>query len=88
MRVVALAALLTLLVPAADAKLPPPPTVTAVVSTGKAPCGLAVADGNLLVGVYETGQLLRLDRTGRIVGRVAVGRWACQVAAMDARRPG
>ena len=62
MRVVALAALLTLLVPAADAKLPPPPTETAVVS--KAPCGLAVAGGNLLVGVYETGQLLWLDRTG------------------------
>ena len=78
MRLVALAALLTLLVPAADAKLPPPPTETAVVS--KAPCGLAVAGGNLLVGVYETGQLLRLDRTGRIVDRVAVGRWACQVA--------
>lgn len=80
MRLVALATLLTLLVPAADAKLPPPPTETAVVSTGKAPCGLAVAGGNLLVGVYETGQLLRLDRTGRIVDRVAVGRWACQVA--------
>ena len=80
MRFVALATLLTLLVPAADAKLPPPPTETAVVSTGKAPCGLAVAGGNLLVGVYGTGQLLRLDRTGRIVDRVAVGRWACQVA--------
>jgi len=80
MRLAALAALLALVVPAADAKLPPSPTETAVVSTGKAPCGLAVAGGNLLVGVYETGQLLRLDRNGRIVGRVAVGRWACQVA--------
>jgi streptogramin lyase len=80
MRLATLAALLALVVPAADAKLPPPPAETAVVSTGKAPCGLAVAGGKLLVGVYGTGQLLRLDRTGRIVGRVAVGRWACQVA--------
>ena len=81
MRLVTLAAVLALLVPAAEAKLPPPPAETAVVATGKAPCGLAVAGDHLLVGVYETGQLLRLDRSGRIVARVALGRWACQVAA-------
>ena len=80
MRATLLLGLLVVLATAADAKLPPRPAETAVVSTGKAPCGLAVAGGTLLVGVYETGQLLRLDRTGRIVGRVAVGRWACQVA--------
>ena len=80
MRLATLAVLLALLVPAADAKLPPPPVESAVVVTGRAPCGLAIAGGNLLVGVYETGQLLRLDRTGRIVSRVAVGRWTCQVA--------
>ena len=80
MRLAALAVLLAIAVTAADAKLPPPPAETAVVATGKAPCGLAVAEGNLLVGVYETGQLLRLDGSGRIVARSAVGRWACQVA--------
>jgi hypothetical protein len=80
MRLAPLAALLALLVPSADAKLPPPPTETVVVPTGKAPCGLAVAGGSLLVGVYEAGQLLRLDRAGRIIGRVGVGRWACQIA--------
>jgi streptogramin lyase len=80
MRLAALALLLALLVPAAHAKLPPPPTETAVVPTGKAPCGLAVTGDSLLVGVYETGQLLRLDRSGRIAGRARVGRFACQVA--------
>lgn len=80
MRTVVLVALLVLLVPAADAKLPPPPEAAAVVETGRAPCGLAAFGGELWVGVYETGQVLRLDRAGRVQRRHRVGRFACQVA--------
>jgi streptogramin lyase len=71
------------LVPVALGKPPPPPTQAAVVQTGKAPCGLAAHRGELWVGVYETGRVLRLDRAGRIRQRLQVGRWACRVAVDD-----
>jgi streptogramin lyase len=71
---------LLLVVPVAGAKIPPPPKQSAVVQTGGAPCGLAVRDGSLWVGVYEAGAVLRLDRTGRVRQRIRVGRYACQVA--------
>jgi streptogramin lyase len=51
-----------------------------VVETGRAPCGLAAFGGELWVGVYEAGTVLRLDRAGRVQRRHRVGRWACQVA--------
>jgi streptogramin lyase len=71
---------LVLVVPVAAAKPPPPPTQSAVVQTGRAPCGLAAHGGELWVGVYETGAVLRLDRAGRIRERIRVGRWACRLA--------
>jgi streptogramin lyase len=71
---------LVLVVPIASAKPPPPPTQSAVVPTGQAPCGLAAYGGELWVGVYEAGVLLRLDRAGRVQRRHAVGRYACRVA--------
>ena len=80
MRAALLLGLLVVLAAAADAKLPPRPAETAVVSTGKAPCGLAVDRGRLLVGVYDTGRLLRIDASGRVVGRLRVGRFACRIA--------
>ena len=73
-----------LLVPAAAGQPPPPPTETAVVSTGAAPCGLAVHRGELWVGVYEAGTVLRLDRAGRVRQRLRVGRFACRLAVDDA----
>jgi streptogramin lyase len=73
-------AALLLLVASADAKLPPPPEELAVIQTGRAPCGLAAFGGELWVGVYESGTVLRLDRAGRVRHRHRVGRWACQVA--------
>ena len=73
-----------LLVPAAAGQPPPPPTETAVVSTGPAPCGLAVHRGELWVGVYEAGAVLRLDRAGRVRQRLRVGRFACRLAVDDA----
>lgn len=75
--------LLLLVVPVAGAKLPPPPTQSAVVQTGAAPCGLAAHDGSLWVAVYEAGSVLRLDRDGRVRQRVRVGRFACQLAVTD-----
>jgi len=65
---------------AANAKLPEPPDEVTVVETGRAPCGLAAFGGELWVGVYESGRVLRLDRAGRVLRRHRVGRWACQVA--------
>jgi streptogramin lyase len=79
-RAALLLVLIVVLATTADAKLPPRPTETAIVSTGRAPCGLAVDGGRLLVGVYETGRLLRIDRSGRVVGRTRVGRFACRIA--------
>ena len=40
--------------------------------------------GELWVGVYERGTVLRLDREGRVTRRTRVGRSACRVA-VDAR---
>jgi streptogramin lyase len=79
-RILLALAVFLLLVPTAAGKLPPPPTETAVVSTGRAPCGIAAHAGELWVGVYEAGVVLRLDRAGRVQRRHLVGRWACQVA--------
>jgi len=73
-------AALVLLVSVAHAKLPPPPKELAVVETGRAPCGLAAFGGELWVGVYEAGTVLRLDRAGHVQRRHRVGRSACQVA--------
>jgi DNA-binding beta-propeller fold protein YncE len=72
-----------LVVAAAAAKPPQPPTETAVVGTGRAPCGLAAHGDELWVGVYEAGTLLRLDRAGRVQQRVRVGPWACRLAVDD-----
>jgi streptogramin lyase len=83
-RILVLVAAFAVLVPTALAKLPPPPRQTAVVETGGAPCGLTAAGGELWVGVYEAGVVLRLDRAGRVQRRHRVGRWACQIA-VDAR---
>jgi streptogramin lyase len=81
MRLLALpVAALLLLVPAADAKLPAAPEEVAVIQTGRAPCGLDAFGGELWVGVYEAGTVLRLDRAGRVQRRHRVGRFACQVA--------
>jgi len=55
-----------------------------VVETGRAPCGLAAFGGELWVGVYEAGTVLRLDRAGNVRRRHRVGRWACQIT-VDAR---
>ena len=71
---------LALLVPPAAAKVPPAPVETAVVETGRAPCGLAVSGGELWVGVYEAGTVLRLDRAGRVQRRHRIGRYACRIA--------
>jgi outer membrane protein assembly factor BamB len=85
MRVLVLSAVtLAALVSVAHAKPPEPPTEVAVVETGPAPCGLAAFGGELWVGVYEAGTVLRLDRAGRVQHRHRVGRWACQIA-VDAR---
>lgn len=51
-----------------------------MVETGSAPCGLAAFGGELWVGVYETGTVLRLDRAGRVQRRHRIGRFACQIA--------
>lgn len=74
---------LVLVVPIAAAKPPPPPTEAAVVATGRAPCGLATHGGELWVGVYEAGTVLRLDRAGRVRQRIRVGPWACRLAVGD-----
>jgi streptogramin lyase len=71
---------LMLLVSAAQAKLPAPPKEAALVATGRAPCGLAAFGGELWVGVYEAGTVLRLDRAGRVQRRHRIGRFACQIA--------
>jgi hypothetical protein len=81
---VALLAGFLLLVPVASAKIPPPPAQSAVVQTGRAPCGLQASGGSLWAAVYETGFVLRLDRAGRVTQRVKVGRFACQLAVTDA----
>ena len=83
MRILLALAAFVLLVPTASGKLPPPPTETAVVQTGRAPCGLAAHRGALWVGVYETGRVLRLDRAGRVQQRFRVGRYACRIAVDD-----
>jgi virginiamycin B lyase len=82
MRLVLLALFLAsaFLVPGAAAKPGPPPVEALVVKTGQAPCGVAVHGGELWVGVYEAGTVLRLDRAGRVRGRLRVGRWACRIA--------
>jgi streptogramin lyase len=81
MRVLLAALALALIAPAAAAQAPPTPVVGATVSTGRAPCGMAARGGSLWIGVYETGDLLRLDpSTGRIAARVHVGEWACRIA--------
>ena len=80
MRVLLAVAMLLVLISAAQAKLPDPPKEAAVVATGQAPCGLAVYGGELWVGVYEAGTVLRLDRAGRVQRRHRIGRFACQVA--------
>ena len=77
-------AALVLLVSAAHAKIPEPPREAAVIQTGPEPCGLAAFGGELWVGVYGTGTVLRLDRAGRVQRRHRVGRFACSVA-VDAR---
>jgi streptogramin lyase len=84
MRLLLPLAALVLLVSAAQAKLPGPPKEAVVVATGRAPCGLAAFGGELWVGVYEAGTVLRLDRAGRVQRRHRIGRFACQVA-VDAR---
>ena len=68
--------------PAAFAGSPPAPTQTQVVETGRAPCGIAARAGSMWIGVYETGQLLKLDaRNGRRAGLgPRSGSWACRVA--------
>ena len=77
---IALALLAVLAIPA-SAKTPPPPTEALIVPTGRAPCGIAARDGDLWVGEYETGRLIRLDATsGRQIGAVRIGRYACRVA--------
>jgi sugar lactone lactonase YvrE len=68
------------LAPVTGAQTFRPPELIAVVPTGRAPCGLDTHGGRLWVAVYEMGQVLRLDRAGRIAGRHRVGRWACQIA--------
>ncbi|HEV8251430.1 MAG TPA: HYR domain-containing protein [Gaiellaceae bacterium] len=73
-------ALAAAVVTTAAAKLPPAPTEALIVPTGPAPCGLAAYRGELWVGVYEGGMLLRLDGAGRVQRRIGVGRWACRVA--------
>jgi streptogramin lyase len=80
MRTLAGLVVLLLVVPVAGAKIPPPPEQSAVFRTGAAPCGLAARDGQLWVGVYEAGSVLRLDRAGHVRQRVRVGRYACQLA--------
>jgi YVTN family beta-propeller protein len=80
MRFTLVLVVLALVVPIAAAKPPPPPTQSVVVPTGPAPCGLAAYGGQLWVGVYEAGTVLRLDRAGRIQQRLRVGRYACQLA--------
>ena len=80
MRIVLVLAALALVIPSASAKIPPQPVQTAVVETGAAPCGMAVVGGELWVAVYETGEVVRIDREARITGRTRVGRWACRIA--------
>jgi streptogramin lyase len=84
MRTMLVLATFVLLVPAAAGKAPPTPRETAVILTGRAPCGLTTHRGELWVGVYEAGTVLRLDRTGGIRQRLRVGRYACQLAVDDA----
>jgi streptogramin lyase len=76
--------LVLLVVPVAGAKITPPPEQSAVVQTGRAPCGLEARGDALWVAVYETGSVLRLDRAGRVRQRVRVGRFACQLAVTEA----
>src|SRR5262245_35975589 len=80
MRLLLALAALVLLVSAAQAKLPGPPNEADVVATGRAPCGLAAFGGELWIGVYEAGTVLRLDRAGRVQRRHRIGRFACQIA--------
>jgi streptogramin lyase len=75
---------LTLLVgltASASAKTPPPPTQTAVVQTGREPCGIEARAGSVWVGIYRGGRLVKLHgATGRTEAVVPVGAWACHVA--------
>jgi streptogramin lyase len=80
MRLVLALLAMALVVPVAAAKAPPTPIETAVVSTGRAPCGMATRGARLWVGVYETGQVLQMDAGGRIRKRFGVGSWACRLA--------
>jgi len=59
---------------------PPPPAEAVVVSTGRAPCGMAARAGSLWVGVYGAGTLLQIDSRGRVETRIRVGPWACRLA--------
>jgi streptogramin lyase len=69
------------LTPVAIASSRSQPVETHVIPTGRAPCGTAVRGGELWVGVYEAGNLLRLDAgSGRVTRQFRVGRWACRVA--------
>ena len=61
-------------------KVPPAPVVSAVVSTGRGPCGVAERAGSVWVGVYGAGTVLRLDPRGRVTRRVRAGSSACRVA--------
>jgi streptogramin lyase len=80
MRLLLPAAVMMLLVSTAHAMVPGPPNEAVVIPTGRAPCGLAAFGGELWVGVYEAGTVLRLDRAGRTQRRHRVGRFACQLA--------
>jgi virginiamycin B lyase len=65
----------------ATAGNPPDPVATKVVPTGRAPCGLALRAGSIWIGVYGSGDLLKIDaKSGRVEARVRVGRWSCRVA--------
>jgi streptogramin lyase len=83
-RVLALLALASVLVPAAGSggeASPPPPAQAIVVPTGPGPCGIASRTGSLWLGIYSTGTLLRIDGRGRVEARLPVGATPCRVAA-------
>jgi streptogramin lyase len=59
----------------------PVPVETHVVPTGQAPCGVVAArDGDIWVGVYGAGRVLRIDpRRGKVTTTVRVGHSPCRV---------